>query len=392
MRNIIGKPVSGVDFFGRDRELQELKQVSTDEHLLLLAPRRVGKTSLLCALASEVERDESATGTYVSVAGAASEPQFVKTVLEAIYATKPGKRLMPHPVVTWLRRQGRRIRGIKVAGYGVDVDGHSAEWHEEADRAFSGLLKADRPWLIMVDELPTVILTLARHDPSGERVRSFLQWFRNLRQRPEAARKLRFILAGSVGLDSVTRRHGLTDTINDLRDWRLGPYEASTADRFLAALARSYDMSLDTDMRRRICEHAEWLIPYHLQVIFSALREEARGDTPSKAQLEAAVENLLLRRTYFSSWEERLRSALGAPDDGFARVILNRCARDVTGSSDASLSLALARQIPDLDERGRTLRWLLESLVSDGYLVEQSGRWRFRSGLLRRYWRKHVAP
>lgn len=37
MRNIIGKPVSGADFFGREGEL---------------APRRVGKTSLLFALAS----------------------------------------------------------------------------------------------------------------------------------------------------------------------------------------------------------------------------------------------------------------------------------------------------------------------------------------------------
>jgi AAA+ ATPase superfamily predicted ATPase len=43
MKNIIGKPVAGENFFGRERELQELSRISEDEHVLLLAPRRVGK-------------------------------------------------------------------------------------------------------------------------------------------------------------------------------------------------------------------------------------------------------------------------------------------------------------------------------------------------------------
>lgn len=52
MRNIVGKPVSGADFFGREGELQSLIEALRNQHVLLLAPRRVGKTSLLFALAS----------------------------------------------------------------------------------------------------------------------------------------------------------------------------------------------------------------------------------------------------------------------------------------------------------------------------------------------------
>ena len=51
IQNIIGKPVSDHNFFGRDRELEELQAVTEREHVLLLAPRRVGKTSLLHASA-----------------------------------------------------------------------------------------------------------------------------------------------------------------------------------------------------------------------------------------------------------------------------------------------------------------------------------------------------
>jgi hypothetical protein len=390
MKNIIGKPVDGANFFGRSRELRELRRICEDEHILLLAPRRVGKTSLLHALASDVSQDASAVGAYVSVAAAKNEPQFVEAVLRSIYETTAGKKLKSNPIATWIQRHGRRVRGIKVAGTGVDVDGCATEWQDEANRAFAGILQAKQPWLILIDELPIFVLTIAAHDATGERVRGFLQWFRNFRQLPEASAKLRFVLAGSVGLDSVTRKHRLTDTINDLRDWRLGPYDAETADRFLAELARSYRMDVGPELRRRICEHAEWLIPYHLQVIFSALRDRAREATPSEAHLDAAIEDLLARRTYFSSWEERLRGALGAPEDAFARAILGACVRDPRGVAASSLQQCLAGQVPDPVQRGNTVRWLLDVLLNDGYLVEQAERWRFRSGLLRRYWERHV--
>jgi len=390
MKNIIGKPVTGENFFGRERELQELRRISEDEHVLLLAPRRVGKTSVLCALASEVEKDASAVGVYVSVAAATNEAQFVEAVLHAIYTTKGGKRLKPNSIATWLRRHAGRVRGIKVAGTGVDVDTLTREWQDEANSAFEGILPAPQPWLILIDELPIFVLTIAKKDPTGARVRSFLQWFRNLRQLPKASTKLRFVLAGSVGLDSVTRRHSLTDTINDLRDWRLGPYDGETADRFLAELGHSYRMELGLDLRRLICKHAEWLIPYHLQGIFSALRERAKGTPPSEPQLDAAIEDLLARRTYFSSWEERLREAFGTPEDTFARTMLALCARDPNGVSASLLGQCLTGMVPDPIERGKTANWLLDVLQNDGYLVDQAGRWRFRSGLLRRYWERHV--
>lgn len=62
IENIIGKPVQNQNFFGRDAELEELQAISELEHVLLLAPRRVGKTSLLQALVKRVYGDGSAIG------------------------------------------------------------------------------------------------------------------------------------------------------------------------------------------------------------------------------------------------------------------------------------------------------------------------------------------
>jgi uncharacterized protein len=389
IQNIIGKPVSDQNFFGRDTELQELQAISEREHVLLLAPRRVGKTSLLHALAKRVDGDGTAIGVYASVAAATSEAQFVQTVLSAIYATKRGKRLK-RGVLARALGLGRGVKSVKLAGSGVDLETRTPPWQEDADRAFASVIASEVPLLILIDELPVLVLALANSDPSGARVRAFLQWFRNLRQRPDGASKLRFVLAGSIGLDNVTRRHHLTDTINDLRLWPLGPFEPPAAHEFLGALADSYKLILTPDLREAICRAAEWLIPYHLQVIFGALRERARTSQPTIAMLGSVIEGLIDQRSYFSYWDERLHDSLGAPSDAIARVLLAICAQAPEGETSAVMSQAIATEVPDAVERAKVFKWIVDVLANDGYLVEQHGRWRFRSGLLRRYWVRHV--
>jgi hypothetical protein len=390
IQNIVGKPVLDRNFFGRDREVEELQEITEREHVLLLAPRRVGKTSLLHALVKQADLDGSVIGVYASVAAATSEIQFVQAVLHAIYATKRGRKLKRGLVARALGL-GRGVKSVKLAGSGVDLEACTTSWQDDADRAFEAIVASELPLLILIDELPVLVLALAKSDPSGARVRGFLQWFRNLRQHPAGARTLRFVLAGSIGLDNVTRRHQLTDTINDLRVWRLGPFQPSAAHEFLTRLGESYHLALSPEVIEAICDSAEWLIPYHLQVIFSALREHATSAAPTIEGLHTAVASLLDRRPYFSSWDERLSDALGAPADAIARALLAICAQDPQGAHRAAVNQAAALFVADLIERDKMVSWVLDVLSNDGYVIERDSRVRFRSGLLRQYWTRHVA-
>ena len=51
----VGKPVQGENFFDRNTERRRLWELLHDQHVLLLSPRRVGKTSLMYRLATEAE-------------------------------------------------------------------------------------------------------------------------------------------------------------------------------------------------------------------------------------------------------------------------------------------------------------------------------------------------
>ena len=47
MRIVIGSPPTGGDFFPRRQTIQQLIRALNVEHVLFLAPRRTGKTSIL---------------------------------------------------------------------------------------------------------------------------------------------------------------------------------------------------------------------------------------------------------------------------------------------------------------------------------------------------------
>jgi hypothetical protein len=60
------------------------------------------------------------------------------------------------------------------------------------------------------------------------------------------------------------------------------------------------------------------------------------------------------------------------------------------GARPSAMNQGISPLVADPVERAKVFKWIVDVLANDGYLVEQDGRWRFRSGLLRRYWVRHV--
>ncbi|NJK87563.1 MAG: hypothetical protein HC906_17890 [Bacteroidales bacterium] len=63
----VGKPVTGSEFIGRERELKTISQlVNSGQSVVLIAPRRFGKTSLLLKLLQDL-RNEKCSTSYVDI-------------------------------------------------------------------------------------------------------------------------------------------------------------------------------------------------------------------------------------------------------------------------------------------------------------------------------------
>jgi hypothetical protein len=396
--NIVGNTVQGEDFFDRERELASVLDRLETDNVLLLAPRRVGKTSLMYRI-QEKEKKLGRLAAYLSVADVNSELQFVQKLYEAAQRWSPGKSAIKKLAGGPLGRFMKRIKKLGVAVVSIELADNAADQWAELGAALARVLDAlDQRCVFLVDELPIFILSLLRQEPTGARARTFLNWFRQLRQDPESSRRVRWLLAGSIGLDTVTQRLRLGDTINDLFLFNeLGPFSPEIADAFLTELGKSYGIHLPSSVKAHVRSRLGWLIPYHLQIFFSKLRERGDGKAAGRittADVDAVYEALLTPagKGYFDYWEQRLAEELGTPDDRQALDLLNAVAKNPDGEPLEILRSVLGARLSDPEQRDRQLRFLLDVLRSDGYLVLEGERYRFRSALLRDFWTRRILP
>lgn len=397
VKNIVGKPVIGSNFFGRTREVGQISELLETDNLLLLAPRRVGKTSLMYWL-QDHPPSKGWTTIYESVADVKTELEFVCRLYKAARAHKLAAKALSKLRKGSFDRWFQRLEEVSVPGFAIKLaDADAPDWTQLADELTRTLGRLDGDWLFLIDELPIFVLQLIRADESGQRASTFLNWFRQCRMAGEC-RSLHWLLAGSIGLNTVAQRHGLSGTINDLRIHdNFGPFSTSTAHDFLDALGESYGISLSELVKARVCAHISWLIPYYLNLYFAELRS-LRDDIGSRAltvdDVEAVRDRLLSpsKRTYFDYWQQRLRDELGAIDGKRAIKLLDRIAANPDGERESTLSAVLHGDIPDPDERQEHLMYLLGVLRNDGYLIHERQRYQFRSTLLRDFWRLRRVP
>src|SRR5258706_8791166 len=124
----------------------------------------------------------------------------------------------------------------------------NVKWARMGEELADALEPLDRPSLIQVDELPVFALKLLNRtdDTDQSRIREFLYWLRRLRlQYP----KIRWMLAGSIGVDTVASRLNIADSINDLRIETLGAFDNPPAHALLQRLAGAYGIELDLPVR-----------------------------------------------------------------------------------------------------------------------------------------------
>lgn len=109
----------------------------------------------------------------------------------------------------------------------------------------------------------------------------------------------------------------------------------------------------------------------------------------SQQDFDDAFEVLLQpnRGSEFAVWREHINKNLPVSESRLASEVLSRLCRDTDGETVDTLLAGLGMDAGGL---GR-LRDSLAILVNDGLLSKVGDRYRFRSGLVRRYWKEYEA-
>ena len=403
MRNIAGSPVEGSNFFGRSNEVEGLRETLLNDDVLLLGPRRIGKTSIARAVMKRVEAD-GWRSIEINVASCTDERGFLQKLDEAITPELASLALKAKgALVDAFAAVASRIKSVSVPGvFDVEVGAAgSEEWTKVGSDVLKLIADEEESWLIYVDELPILLFNMIRQDKDNgvQRVRRFLDWFRNDVRSLPGSSKVRWLISGSVGLDTLVQQHGMADTINSLNHQTLDAFEEEVAIDMLMRLGKAYSIDINKDSALLITNAVLWLQPYYLQSAFHHLRQ-LKHARPS-VSIENLVADAVGRMSRpggdndFHHWEQRLSFQLSVEDAGCAAVMLGEAARDPIGERPEVILKKLEEHVNGAMtafEVRKKFSQLRDVLIRDAYWWSDENsdqkRYRFRLEPLRQWWLK----
>lgn len=383
----VGAPAEGDDFFNRDIERAQIWRVLVDNHVVLAAPRRLGKTSLLKQLV-QTAPEHGLMAQYLDVSHHSDTAELLKSIDLAFSEASIQAHLKRFSLAVsgWFARLGKvRIDAGELGGIELETrPTATAGWPEQAQRLRARL--SPQPVLIVLDEFSVFLQRLLQHD--RDQAIHLLAVLRAWRQHTGLA--CRFVLSGSIGLNRLLERHGLQAETNDCYDFPLPPFARPDALAMLQHFGQREGWLLDEAHATTICDRVGWLSPFYLllaleeciQAAMRRLRVRAGNDEPmGAADIDAAFAQLLAARSRFVHWHQRLPEHIAPTELAFARNSLARLCTRPQGLLETTL-------LSHPDQRPAQADALL-LLEEHGYLVRDGQRLMFQSPLLRQYWKKH---
>lgn len=401
MRSFTGRWVGGDDFFDRESELRVLETlVRQHNHALLTGQRRMGKTSV----ARELGRRLAADGwifLFADVEGASCPEDAIAEIAQAAYPIRPTRSRFVTAMGRWFTD---KVEEVGAHSYRVKIRAglNPGSWRRHGERLFRDCAALGLPVLLVLDELPIFLKRMLVADETPRRVDQFLSWMRGgLHTLGERSPVL--VVSGSIGLQPLVNRLGVSDRINDLYPFRLGPWDRSTSIQCFERLAESSGLFVEPGVASAVYESLGMGIPHHIQSFFARLQEFAMRQGRNSVTTEDVRE---VYRTgllgpsgqndliHYVTW---LKEGLGdASAFSIAMEILAEAATQGVFTAGARHCLERSYSALHVDDAAGNIADVIEILEHDGYLESRDGGHRFPSHLLRDWWqarfRDHHTP
>jgi hypothetical protein len=245
-KNIAGAVVRGADFWGREEDVDAVWRLLDRGSVLLTAPRRWGKSSLMSALQDSPRPTWTVLQLDVEYVETPDEflteltAQLLQKDLVAQFFLKA--KDAPGALMRWLSG-GLAEVGVNPAGLGEmklklreALPGVRA-WPELAEQLLAQLGRIEGSLLLILDEFPMMVASFLDRDEA--RAVQFLKWFRAQRH-SQGGLHIRFLLGGSVNIEPRLEQIASEALLNDLERFHLRPLSAEHAIRFVNAFPEQF--------------------------------------------------------------------------------------------------------------------------------------------------------
>ena len=258
---VVGNIVTGEDLYGRKRELQLLWKTIEKDSLLLTSPRRYGKTSIVNDMKDNPRPGWSVT--YIDMEGFADPYEFI---IELLSHVNP-------PLLQKVKNLFRSARDATDTFQILDVIGvklreSNSSWKKKGTEIFRELKKNNSKSIVIIDDLPIYLLKMQeKYRDNGSTVSAFLHWLRSIRQNLQ----IRFIVCGSIGINSIVDGYGLENSVNDLSRLSLPPFDDETAKGMITTLLDKCSIDYTDDLIKEVMAQIGLQIPFFIQLMLKEI-------------------------------------------------------------------------------------------------------------------------
>lgn len=375
MKNVVGQVVTGEKFFNRKEDIRKLwEKIKSGSSILLSAPRRTGKTSILYNI-----KDNPGDGysiLYLDTESVDSCNEFFRKIYN--HLLNESDEWLKTKIVEMAKSLGNKIEEV---GKTIKLGDKELNYYEELVQLMKKLDLKDQKIVVIIDEFAQTLQNILKDDE--KKAILFLEKNRSLRQNPEINKNIQFIYAGSIGLENVAGSIGGSKYINDINAQILKPLSRNEAKELIKFILDGEHIINDETIKHILNKLHEF-VPYYIQIIIQEIHETGFSGTTD--EIDRIFEEIVKKRIYFDHWHARLKS-YKSKEYKFAKRILNIASENEFVTSADIYDKAVEFGVEE------DYKTVVNALVYDGYINNDGkpSEYKFNSPLLKMWWCRNVA-
>ncbi len=388
MKNVLGSPARRNDFFYRENEISNiLHALEKGENMQIAAPRRVGKTSILHYFVDNSKKFKQFKFINIDVQSCTSTNSYYKRILEELLKLdllQTGK--------SFFQKVIDKIKSVNIIGIGGFELNHSEKnnYYNDVKTLLENIQLEKQTLVLLIDEF-SIALNNIYSKEKIEGAKYFLDTNRELRINYHISENVKFILTGSIGLNSLVERFELPTTINDLSSISVSPLSKKKGFEFAEQILDAENLKYTNENINYLLEKIHWLIPYFIKVMIYECRQialEEETDKISNEIIDYAFQQAIdfKYNNFYNHYLTRLKSSFKNNELKFLKEVLKEACEKEDISDSRTQDLAAKYEVEEIR------RNLLRTLTFDGYLAHNKpeNTYYFVSPLLKMWWYENV--
>jgi hypothetical protein len=382
MKSCIGSVARGNKFFVRQNLIDKIwGAIESDKQILLVAPRRVGKTSLMYYIKDNPK--ENYYFLFITTESVNSKDEYYKRLRSMVLSSNLVNK--GYKILSFLDDHRPALSNIGKDGIGLAAKKDTDYFHKFV-KVMEKIDTGKNKLVFLLDEFTSTVDNI-RKDKGEREAIQFLHSNRELRQ--TFSEKVQFIYSGSIGLESIVRDLNGFETINDIVPVSVEQLTKPEAKEFISMLLEDVTFELEESTVDLIISKVEYLIPIYIQMIIDGINEIAREGLNIEIDDDVIVnafKKVIKDKNFFETWLTRLKKYYREGGDKFAKELLTILSRQSSIEKNEIHDLAVKYKLQD------KYKSIVDSLVHDGYINnnDDSQFYRFNSPILKMWWRENV--